>query len=59
MLTEQELEMLRSLRERGYAVVLFSPEELGDTEPDQVEDYLIERGWDAIDMKSQRKKEKE
>ena len=37
-------------RMAGYAVVVFTPEELGDTPSDRVEDMMIEYGWNAIDI---------
>lgn len=48
MLTIDQIEVLRELREEGYAVVLFNPEELDTAEPERVEDRLIELGWDVI-----------
>lgn len=47
-LTAEDLTLLRKLRDNGYAVVLFNPEELGCTDPIDVEDRLIERGWGVI-----------
>ena len=40
------------LRDSGYAVVIFSPDELRGAAPDQVEDRMIEVGWDIIDSLS-------
>lgn len=40
---------LKALRDLGFAVVAFTPEELRGAEPDHVEDRLIEIGWDVID----------
>jgi hypothetical protein len=42
------MEVLNALRGRGFAVVAFTPDELGDTDPVDVEDRMIERGWDVI-----------
>ena len=44
------MDVFNSLRDKGYAVVIFSPEELGSAPPEDVEDRLIELGWDAISM---------
>lgn len=46
---ENEIQMLRELRVRGYAVVVFTPDELEGASQDQVEDLMIQRGWDAIE----------
>lgn len=52
-LTAEDLTLLRKLRNEGWAVVLFTPEELEDTAPTDVEDRMIERGWDVIDYSKQ------
>jgi hypothetical protein len=36
---------VRELREEGYAVIIWTPEELGDCPTDVMEDISIERGW--------------
>lgn len=41
-------DFLTKMREMGYAVVAFSPEELEGADPDKVSDRLIELGWDVI-----------
>ena len=38
-----------ALRDLGYAVVVFSPEELEGCEPSLLEDSLISYAWDAIE----------
>ena len=43
------VEALRNLRDAGYAVVAFTPDELDGADPSTVEDLMIQRGWDAID----------
>lgn len=43
------LDAVDSLRTHGYAVVVFSPDELDGAEPTRVSDRLIELGWDVID----------
>lgn len=40
---------VRELWDSGYAVALFTPEELSGADPDQVAEIMIERGWNAID----------
>lgn len=39
---------LQELRADGYAVVVFNPDELKGVSPDNVEDVLVQRGWDMI-----------
>ena len=41
---------VRELREEGYAVIIWTPEELGDCPIDRLEDVSIERGWEVIDQ---------
>ena len=40
---------IQQLRDEGYAVIVWTPEELGDCPADAIEDASIERGWDIID----------
>jgi len=49
MLNQNEVKFLRELRIRGYAVVVFTPDELAGASQDTVEDLMIQRGWDAIE----------
>lgn len=39
---------IRELKEEGYAIILFNPEELEGADSDRVEDRLIELGWEVI-----------
>lgn len=39
----------RRARAVGYAVVVWTPEELGGAHPAHVEDRIIELSWDVID----------
>lgn len=48
-LTFEELRLLAKIKHRGFAVVVFTPEELRDADPKHVTDRLIEMGWDVID----------
>ena len=48
-MTPEEVTALKTLSHRGYAVVVFTPEELRGANPHHVEDRLIEYGWDTID----------
>ncbi len=47
-LTDKEVEVIREIRDRGFAVVIFNPEELASAEQDRVEDRLVELGWEVI-----------
>jgi hypothetical protein len=48
-MTESELAALRALTSRGYAVVVWTPDELRGADPHIIEDLMIERGSIAID----------
>ena len=48
-MTPEEIAAIQSLRDQGYAVVLFNPEELVGAPARKVEDRMCERGWEAID----------
>jgi len=37
------------LRDEGYCIVVFTPEELRDANPEKVADRMIEEGWTIID----------
>ena len=45
---EEVLKHVRALEEMGCAVVVFTPEELKDVDPDKVQDRLIELGNEVI-----------
>ncbi len=40
---------IEQLRFLGYAVVVFSPEELAGADPSQVQEQMVSDGWDVID----------
>lgn len=49
-LVNKHVEALRELADAGYAVVIFSPDEMGDdVDPIDLENRLIELGWNYID----------
>ena len=48
-MTPEEIATIKSLRDQGYAVVLFNPEELVGAPARKVEDRMCERGWETID----------
>lgn len=47
--TNEVAVLCSTLRDLGCAVIVFIPEELNGANPEQVEDLLIEKGWDVID----------
>lgn len=47
-LNREEVLFLRKLRDKGYAVVVFTEEELDGAPQKRVEDRLVEVGWDII-----------
>jgi hypothetical protein len=40
---------IEQLRFLGYAVVVFSPEELAGADPSQIQEQMVSDGWDVID----------
>ena len=48
-MTPEEKAIIESLREQGYAVTIFNPEELAGAPPHKVENRMCDAGWDAID----------
>jgi hypothetical protein len=41
---------IHAMRDAGYLVIIWSPEELGDVDASHIEDMLIERGNDMIEQ---------
>jgi hypothetical protein len=50
MTREEILDAVRRIREEGYAVIIWQPEELQGYDPDEMEDMSIAYGFDLIDM---------
>ena len=48
-MNQSERETIASLRHQGYAVIIWTPEELDGVDPGHVEDRAIEVGWEVID----------
>lgn len=46
---DARIEYMRALINAGYAVVMWSPEELGTTDSGHLESYVIEKGNDFIE----------
>jgi hypothetical protein len=47
-LSPEERQHVDALRHRGFAVIIWTPEELDGATPSKVEDRSIELGWDVI-----------
>ena len=41
--------VINELRDEGYCVVIWTPEEMGDVDSDHLEDIVIERGNNFIE----------
>lgn len=57
MISDTEFEVIKTLREKGYAVVMFHPFELSGVDADIIEEKLVEYGWDTIDFLAEHKTE--
>jgi hypothetical protein len=49
MLTKEEGEFIQNLRARGFAVIVWTPEELECACPKHVQAASVELGWDIIE----------
>lgn len=47
--TSEMLDAIQLLRDAGCAVIAFDPDELAGVEAGDVEDRLVELGWDVIE----------
>lgn len=47
-MTEEQTKVVRELRHAGYAVIIWTPEEMKEVNPRRVEDRLIELGHEVI-----------
>lgn len=47
--THEQLDFIGRMRDAGYAVMVFSPQELRGADPEWVEECMISRGWDVIE----------
>lgn len=46
----EAVEFMKKFQELGYAVVVITPEELGNVDPREIEDRLISEAVDALDL---------
>jgi len=47
-MTNEQIKILNELTFAGYAVVVWTPEEIGDLNPRKIEDRVIELGNEVI-----------
>jgi hypothetical protein len=53
-MTAEQTKVVRELRHAGYAVIVWTPDEVGTANPRKVEDRSISLGWDVIgDLKDE------
>jgi hypothetical protein len=48
-MTTADWAVIKKFRDGGHAIVVFNPVQLGGAPADDVEDRLVELGWDVID----------
>jgi hypothetical protein len=48
-MTPAQQQAIDTLRDEGYLVIIWTPEELGDIDASHIEDTLIERGNEMIE----------
>lgn len=54
MLNKEQKRVLKELHALGYAICIFTPEELGEASPEDVEDLMCQHGWAAIEYHNER-----
>lgn len=50
-LSREDRDALSSLRARGFAVVVFTPDEMGETDPREIEAALVQCGNEILENK--------
>ncbi len=58
-MTKEQSKTIQDMRHDGYAVVVWNPDELRGVDPTRVEDHMIEKGGDYIEMRSPAEEEEE
>lgn len=48
-MTPEQVKAISQLRDDGYAVAIFTPEELDGADADRIEDLMVECGSNAIE----------
>jgi hypothetical protein len=51
-MTRVQAEAIRKLRDLGYAISIFTPDEVGEASTDKLEDLMVDRGWDFINSEN-------
>lgn len=51
-MTRVEQMAIDSLKARGFAVIVWTPEEIGRANADELEEISIERGWHYINQQN-------
>ena len=49
-MTKEQLQVIDQLRAEGYAITVWTPEEMKGADPDGLEDVMIERGSHYIEQ---------
>ncbi len=49
-MTEEQLKTIRAMRDEGYVVCIFTPEEALHSNPEDVEDAMCVAGWSQINL---------
>jgi len=47
-LTAKEAKVIRGITDRGFAVIIWTPDELGSVDPERMEELSIDYGWSVI-----------
>lgn len=47
-LNKEERKVMDGLRDKGFAITVFTPQELNNANPEDVQDYMINKGWECI-----------
>lgn len=56
---QEWIDVLRAMRSEGYAVTVFTPDEMPNSSSDDVEDMMCQHGWAQIDHDNAQPKEGE
>lgn len=49
-MTKTQIKAIKELHDAGYAVIIWTPDELDGVKPETVEESSISHGWDIIEM---------
>ena len=45
----KDIKSIQRLRDLGYSIAIFTPDEMGEAKSEVLEELMIERGWDFIE----------